>query len=258
MTSSGSGRERLARWHDRFVVEERYLSADARRHLFTTAGILMLVGAVGFAVILGGVLTDSGFHDLDAPVERWFDARVDPNVTSLMIVLAVVFGPVALPLVILVVLIGWIVAARHLWRPLLLAAGMVTGVVIALVLAPIVQHPRPPVAEMLFGADRSFSFPSGHVLGTADFLLITAYLLASRLQRSWFTTLAFTVAIVIIAAQIVSRLYLGYHWVSDTTASVALSLVIVGAVIVIDVHRTVRVPGESVRGRYSQLQHDGT
>jgi membrane-associated phospholipid phosphatase len=253
-----SKRERIARWHERFVVEERYLSPASRRRLYVLGGVLVLVGALGFSAVLIGVLTSSGVHDLDAPVEQWFDGRVDPGLTAFMVVLAITFGPVALPLVILAVLVGWIVAARHLWRPLLLAAGMLTGVIIAMTLAPIVQHPRPPVAEMLFGADHSFSFPSGHVLGTSDFLLISAYLVASRVQRTAFTITAFAIAIVAIAAQIISRLYLGYHWISDTTASITLSMVILGAVILIDVHRTVRIPGESVRGRYSQLQHHGT
>lgn len=249
---------RLAVWHEKFVVEERYLEAGDRRRLYVTAVVLMVLGAVAFTAILVGVVTQTGFERLDAPVENWFDSHVRESTTSFMIVLAVVFGPVALPIIILVVLIAWIVLARHLWRPFLLAIGMVTGVVLAQVIAPIVQHPRPPLGEMLFGPDRSFSFPSGHVLGASDFLLITAYLLASRLQRTWFTIAAFTVAAVAIAAQIVSRLYLGYHWISDTTASIALSLVIVGGIIAIDTRRTVRIAGEPVTGPASQPQRDGT
>jgi undecaprenyl-diphosphatase len=249
---------RIAAWNEKFVVEERYLPAATRRQLYVTAAVLMVVGAIAFVALLVGVLTQSGFERLDQPVEDWFDATVRESTTAFMIVLAVVFGPVALPIIILVVLIGWIVVARHLWRPFLLAIGMVTGVVLAQVIAPIVQHPRPPIGEMLFGPDRSFSFPSGHVLGTCDFLFITAYLLASRLQRTWFTVAAFSVAVVAIAAQIVSRLYLGYHWISDTTASVALSLVILGAIIAIDTHRTVRIAGEPVTGPASQPQRDGT
>jgi undecaprenyl-diphosphatase len=111
---------------------------------------------------------------------------------------------------------------------------------------------------MLFGADHSYSFPSGHVLGTSDFLLILAFLFASRIRRVWFTVPAVVVAILGIAAQVVSRLYLGYHWISDTTASIALSLVIVGTLILVDTHRTVRIPGERVVGRDSQPQEDGT
>jgi undecaprenyl-diphosphatase len=147
---------------------------------------------------------------------------------------------------------------RHLWRPILLACGMATGVIVANLLGPIVRHPRPPIDLMLFGADHTFSFPSGHVLGTSDFLLILAFLFGSRLRRPWFTALAIVIAILGIAAQVVSRLYLGYHWISDTTASIALSLLIVGTVIAVDTHRTVRIPGERVRGKDSQVQEDGT
>jgi undecaprenyl-diphosphatase len=111
---------------------------------------------------------------------------------------------------------------------------------------------------MLFGADRTFSFPSGHVLGTSDFLLVLAFLIASRRQNPRFTAAAVALAVIGILAQVASRLYLGYHWISDTTASMALSLIVVGTVIAIDTKRTVRIPGEPVRGEHSQPQIDGT
>jgi undecaprenyl-diphosphatase len=92
----------------------------------------------------------------------------------------------------------------------------------------------------------------------SDFFLITAYLLASRIRRRWFTVIATIVAITGVLAQAVSRLYLGYHWFTDVSASVALSLVIVGTIIAVDTRRTVRVAGEPIRGSHSTLQADGT
>ncbi|MDD0856883.1 phosphatase PAP2 family protein [Arthrobacter alpinus] len=175
-----------------------------------------------------------------------------------MSVLAVVFGPTALPIVVLVVIVAWTLLAKHAWRPILLAGGMITGVVLAKVIAPLVQHPRPPADLMLMGADSSYSFPSGHVLGTADFLLILAFLVASRRQNKSLTVLLFSIAAVVILAQVASRLYLGYHWISDTAASISLSLVILGAIMAIDTHRTVRVHGEHIHGKNSQAQVDGT
>jgi undecaprenyl-diphosphatase len=68
----------------------------------------------------------------------------------------------------------------------------------------------------------------------------------------------FSLAGVVILAQVASRLYLGYHWITDTTASVALALVILGVIMAIDTARTVRVRGESVHGAHSQPQVDGT
>ncbi|HEU0205748.1 MAG TPA: phosphatase PAP2 family protein [Pseudolysinimonas sp.] len=251
-------RRRATDWHAKFVVEERYVDASERRRTYIGATALIAVGLVAFLYLVVSVVTHSGFELLDRPVERWFDAQRSGSTTGFMIALAVVFGPIALPIVVLVVLVVWIIAARHVWRPFLLFTGMVTGVILAEVLAPIIKHPRPPISLMLFGADHTFSFPSGHVLGTSDFLLILVFLFASRIRRTWFTVTALAVAILGIAAQVISRLYLGYHWISDTTASIALSMVIVGTLIMIDTHRTVRTPGERVVGQHSQPQTDGT
>jgi membrane-associated phospholipid phosphatase len=257
-TTSANLRAGLSRWHERFIVEERYIDSRSRRRLYATAAVLIAVGAVAFSVLLVGVATHTGAQQLDRPVELWFNAQRSRDTTGVMIALAIVFGPVSLPIIILVVIVAWVIAARHLWRPLLLAAGMAAGVVIALNLAPIVRHPRPPIGLMLFGPDRTFSFPSGHVLGTANFLLIVAFLLASRIQRTWFTVAVFSAAILGILAQIVSRLYLGYHWITDTTASVALSMMILGCLITVDTRRTARIDGEPITGAYSRRQVEGT
>ena len=251
-------RQRFVDWHAKFVVEERYVEAPVRRRMYAGAISMVVVGLAGFLYLLVSVQTRTGFQLLDLPVERWIDAQRSGATTGFMIALAIVFGPVALPIIVALVLLVWIIVARHLWRPILLAAGMLTGVIIAVTLGPIIKHPRPPIDLMLFGSDQTFSFPSGHVLGTSDFLLILAYLFASRIRRAWFTALALVIAILGISAQVISRLYLGYHWISDTTASIALSLVIVGTLIIVDIRRTVRVPGERVVGEHSQPQEDGT
>ena len=205
-------------FHDKFVVEERYMDASARKALYITAGVLALVGAFFF----------------------------------FLIILAVVFGPVALPIIVLVVTLAWGILAKHAWRPVLLAAAMVTGVGLAQLIGHSVERTRPPVELMLFGADHTFSFPSGHVLGASDFLLVTAFLVFSRHRHPKVTVIGFIFAIIGVVLAALSRLYLGYHWVSDAVASVSLSLVVLGAVIAVDTWRTARVPGEAVTGELSK------
>ena len=258
MTQQAAVGGRWRSFHSKFVVEERYLPVATRARLYGASAILIAIGLSAFIALLVGVLTHSGFELLDSPVEKWFDSQRNSDATGFMIVVAIVFGPVAMPIIVTVVAVIWIIAAKHAWRPLLLAGGMATGVIIAQVLAPIVKHPRPPIGLMLFGPDHSYSFPSGHVLGASDFLLLLAFLLASRRQQRGFTVAAFVIAALGIGLQVASRLYLGYHWISDTTSSVALSFVVVGVVIAIDTHRTVRVKGERIEGPNSQLQVDGT
>ncbi len=245
-------------WRSKFVVEERYIPARARRGLYLASGILIVLGVIFFTIVLTSVLTGGGVHAWDHPVEHWVDSLRSPVTTAVMIVLTITFGPVVLPIIILVVTVVWLFFAKHAWRPLLLAAAMITGVIVATTLAQIVHRHRPPTELMLIGNDTTFSFPSGHVLGASDFLILTAFLIVSRNSKLWGVALGLGLAWAGVIAEMFSRMYLGYHWLTDTLASLSISMVIVGTVIAIDTRRTARVRGEEIRGSHSQLQRDRT
>ncbi len=245
-------------WRSKFVVEERFADPVVRQRLYLSSTALIVFGLIFFAIVLTGVLTHSGPADWDRPVEAWVNGQRSPATTFVMVILTITFGPVVLPIIIFVVTVVWLIFAKHAWRPLILAGAMVTGVAVATVLAQVVRRQRPPSDLMLIGTDTTFSFPSGHVLGASDFLILTAFLIASRAPKLWGVALALGLAWTGILAQMFSRMYLGYHWLTDTLASLSISMVIVGAVIAIDTRRTVRIRGESLRGTLSQPQVDGT
>ncbi|WP_255482161.1 phosphatase PAP2 family protein [Pseudarthrobacter sp. NBSH8] len=245
-------------FHDKFVVEERFMEPAARMALYRTAVVLMAVGALLFVVTLMGVLqSNTGPWGPDESIRNWLLSLRSEALTAVMIFLAVVFGPVALPVIVLVVTVVWGFAAKHAWRPIMLAAAMLTGVVISQIILAIVQRSRPPVDLMLFGADHTFSFPSGHVLGACDFLLVTTFLVFSRRENPTSAALGFVGAGIGIVLAAVSRLYLGYHWFSDALASITLSLLILGAVIALDTWRTARIPGERITGELSKADTPG-
>ncbi|MFC9917153.1 phosphatase PAP2 family protein [Agromyces binzhouensis] len=239
--SRGDDRGRWRRFHERFIVEERYLSARARRNLYIVAAALVAAGLVGFFVVLDSILESDDLSYIDAPIEAWFDSGRAAWLTTFMIVLAVAFGPIAMPIIILVTTVAWGVFAKHAWRPLLLAGGMILGVIVVQLLAPLIARDRPPADEMLFGYDPTSSFPSGHVMGVADFLFIGTYLVFSRHRRPVVTTLAFVAAAAVVLLTAACRIYLGYHWATDALGSIFLSLVVLGLVIGVDTWRTVRV-----------------
>jgi membrane-associated phospholipid phosphatase len=239
-------------FHEKFVVEERFMSVPARRNLYRVAVALMIVGALLFTTVLAGVLQQAGFSAGDEPVRSWLLTLRSEPLTTVMIILAVIFGPVGLPIIVLVVTVAWGLLAKHAWRPILLATAMLTGVVLAQVIGHIVNRHRPPVDLMLFGADPTFSFPSGHVLGACDFLLVTTFLVFSRRRNPAAAVAGFIVAGIGVFFAAVSRLYLGYHWMTDALASVSISLVILGAVMAVDTWRTARIPGEQVTGTLSK------
>jgi undecaprenyl-diphosphatase len=248
---TGKPQGRWQTFHEKFVVEERFMSVTARRNLYRTAVVLMIAGAVLFAVILAGVLQHGGISAADEPVRAWLlTLRAEPT-TIIMIILAVIFGPIGLPIIVLIVTVAWGLLAKHAWRPMLLAGAMLTGVILAQVIGHIVERHRPPIDLMLFGADSTFSFPSGHVLGACDFLLVTTYLVFSRRKNPMSAVIAFIVAGIGIFFAAVSRLYLGYHWMTDALGAFSISLVILGGVIALDTWRTARIPGEQVTGTLS-------
>jgi membrane-associated phospholipid phosphatase len=249
-TRTSQNRWRVFR--DKFVVEERFMDASARRNLYRIAVALMIVGVVLFSVVLAGVLVRDGVADADEPVRSWLLTLRSEPLTTVMIILAVIFGPVALPIIVLVATVAWGLAAKHAWRPILLAGAMLTGVILAQVVGRIVERQRPPLDLMLFGADTTFSFPSGHVLGACDFLLVTTYLVFSRRRNTGSAVIAFAVAGIGIFFAAVSRLYLGYHWTSDALGSLSLSFVVLGAVMALDTWRTARIPGERITGTLSK------
>ncbi|MEO3934440.1 phosphatase PAP2 family protein [Micrococcaceae bacterium Sec7.4] len=249
-TGKSPGRWRV--FHDKFVVEERYMSVQDRKNLYRIAIGLMIVGAVLFFMILAGVLQHGGLTAGDEPVRTWLLTLRSEPLTTFMIILAIIFGPVALPIIILVVTVAWGLLAKHAWRPMLLAGAMLTGVILAQIIGRTIGRQRPPVDLMLFGADFTFSFPSGHVLGACDFLLVTAFLIASRRQSRVAAVVAFVLAGVGIFFAAVSRLYLGYHWLTDAMASLSISFVILGGVIALDTWRTARIRGEQITGTLSK------
>ncbi|MEW1806276.1 phosphatase PAP2 family protein [Pseudarthrobacter sp. NPDC080039] len=249
---TGRGTGRWHTFHEKFVVEERYIDPADRRRLYRASIILAVVGLALFIATLVSVVQGGGLSAADAPVHNWLLTTRSAAATAFMIFLAVFFGPIALPIIVLVVILIWGFAAKHAWRPILLAAAMLTGVIVSQIILHIVQRSRPPVDQMLFGADQTFSFPSGHVLGACDFLLVGAYLIFSRRRNPRAAVFGFIGAGIGITLAITSRLYLGYHWPTDTLASFSLSLLILGGVIALDTWRTARIPGEPVTGELSK------
>ena len=89
--------------HDKFAVEERYVDAAVRKNLYVVAAVLAIVGAGVFVLALTGVLESDGLASADESARRWLLTTRSEPLTDFMIVLAVIFGPVALPIIVLVV-----------------------------------------------------------------------------------------------------------------------------------------------------------
>lgn len=251
--------DRSARPFDRlrgkFTAEVRPRTEAQRRREYVLAVALAGIGLIGFLVLLVSVLRHDGAALLDRPLQRAVES-LRPGPTPFFVVLAIVFGPVGMPIVVAITVAIWFVRADHAWRPLVLGAATLTGVGLAELIARLVQRPRPPLSQMLLEQDHTFSFPSGHLLGIANYCFVGGYLIASRREHIGASVTAILVGVGLTALMALDRVYLGYHWPTDTLASACIALVELGAVIAIDTWRTVetdRHPAPaSVKGQESR------
>jgi undecaprenyl-diphosphatase len=95
-----------------------------------------------------------------------------------------------------------------------------------------VARPRPADELMTVpGVESSFSFPSGHTIGAATLVLVSGYLIWSRHHTGLRLTIWAVASVVVVALVAVSRLYLGYHFVTDVLAAVSLALAVLGVVV---------------------------
>lgn len=75
--------------------------------------------------------------------------------------------------------------------------------------------PRPQLWKLLI-SEKSFSFPSGHALGSLVLYGFLAYILAIHYPK--YSKIIYSLAVMAIAAIGLSRLYLGVHWPTDVIA----------------------------------------
>lgn len=199
-------------------------------------GILLVVAGLWvFLAVLDGVREKDDLWDLDQPVLEWLVDRRSSGWTSVLAAITFVTGPTVLPIIVLVACVVWGLVRREWWRPLLLAGAMVASTIISLAIKGLVGRARPP-AETMFvpGAETTGSFPSGHTIGTATFLLVAGYLVCSRnptVPRLVGWSLLTVVGTSVVA---LSRLYLGYHFLTDVVAAVALAITVLGGVLIVD------------------------
>ena len=199
--------------------------------LHLTIGIVISLGA---AWLFGGVTEDVIHHDpltrVDLQVATWFRAHATPLGDAVGVFFSTIGSPVGMAVLCAIVLI--VLLYRRWWITLAgwLAAFAGAGVIDHFIKI-IIRRPRPEgAARFLHGA--SFSFPSGHALGS----LVGFGMLAYLLIEFWGPAHRHRVAVTILATLLVvaiglSRLYLVVHYLSDVIAGYAAALVWLAACI---------------------------
>lgn len=109
---------------------------------------------------------------------------------------------------------------RH-WRyaALWLAITMAGALALDVTLKDVFHRPRPPA--YFIPQPQSYSFPSGHSLGSFCFYIVLAGLLTARIRRPAARILIWVLAALLVGSIGFSRVYLGVHWPTDVIAGYA-------------------------------------
>jgi len=121
------------------------------------------------------------------------------------------FGVFVLPLLI----IGILCLFRRFWAALYFALASIASAGLVQLLKNVFDRPRPE--EILVAADLG-SFPSGHTANAATMAVVLGFIL--RRVWVWAAGLAYTILMLL------SRNYLGAHWLSDTVGGLILGVAV--------------------------------
>lgn len=177
----------------------------------------------------------SAAGERDADLIRWIEDRRTSSLTRAaeLVSLAsdtltkVIIGVALIPVCL------WLFRRWHEYA--LIVGGLVVEVCAFGLSSQLVGRERPPV-EQLDGAPTN-SFPSGHIAAATVFYVGLALVIFMRTRRPGPRLVAVLIAVVMPIGMVVSRLYLGMHYLSDAVAGMILGGVVL-AVMWRVVHRT--------------------
>jgi undecaprenyl-diphosphatase len=201
---------------------------------FVITSSLVAIG-LAFTLLVSLDIQDGiGLTTLDQPTLDWFFAHRSEWLTATMHVVTTLVSAELLLIVAAVISGIWFWRTRERWRPLLFVVSFSASIGVAWLIKLLVGRYRPLPDTMLPPLETGFSLPSIHTFGAAIFVLILGYLLYSRQRKNLWVWIVITAGATAIAG--VTRLYLGYHWLTDLVASVGFALIALAIVVTIDTY----------------------
>jgi undecaprenyl-diphosphatase len=189
----------------------------------------LLIAATALFVFgwLAEEMLEGDSRQFDAFVRTAVHQLATPGLTRLMQIFSFL-GSVAAVTAMCLVVICVSLYFRHARTAALLAITMLGVAVLDVALKHAFHRPR-PVA--FFGATpSSYSFPSGHALGSFCFYGILAAILAAHARGRGAKFCVWMAAVLLVGMIGLSRIYLGVHYPSDVMAGYCAGAVWVGAV----------------------------
>jgi phosphatidylglycerophosphatase B len=185
---------------------------------------------------LGREMLEGDTLRFDDAVRSWVHQFASPGLTRTMTFISSMGSRILLAQLFVVLLVfAWLRWRRAaIWLAITMGGALLLEITLKWV-----YHRQRPVA--FFGdLPHSYSFPSGHALTSLCFYGVLAGLLSARIKPLPWRIALWGVAVLLIIAIGLSRIYLGVHYPSDVLAGYLAATVWVTGIIVLDHVRKVR------------------
>ena len=182
--------------------------------LITTIGTVGLISCLIIIYVVAEIsdeVLDKEAFAFDKTILLWIHQFANPTLDRIMVLITHFNDPTTVTLIAIFILA--ILIWRHYYSEAkIFAIDCLGGVVLSYGLKSVFGKLRPDLWQSPI-EDLSYSYPSGHALGSTVLYGFIAYLIATRYpQFSW---LIYTGTVCLIVAIGLSRLYLGVHWPTD-------------------------------------------
>lgn len=206
------------------------------RRLLAAVGIVLLAGAAAIG-LLDGVLEKGDLAAYDPAVSATAVQLRSPVLTGVARALTF-FGSATALVPLTLLLVGGLLLMRR-WMPAAaVGAGMAASLLATLTFKNAIGRDRPPAVDVLGPESTGYAFPSGHTLNSTVFLGLVAGLLLIWLRRTWVCTVTALGCVLTAVGVGLSRVYLGYHWLTDVMAGWSIGLAVLGMVVMATVLAT--------------------
>lgn len=167
-------------------------------------------------------------------IMNWIADHRSEQMTQVFDTITHIADPVNIIIFTIILSIVWYIFKREKLRPILLTVFVSAAGLTSTILKELIKNPRPDSNFMIKPYELDYSFPSGHTLCTAAFIIFLSYLMYSRKFSAFSYLYWLLISIFVTSLVAISRLYLGYHWTTDIIASIGLTLIILCIMIFTD------------------------
>ncbi len=182
-----------------------------KKHGVWLIGYLLILGIVAW---LSTEVWEKEVFSFDRYFLLWLHQFTNPQLDRIMLFITALGDPPAV-VTVFIIAIAWLLMKRRYIDGIRLTIVSVGGVVFNQGMKLFFAKPRPELWPRLI-TETSFSFPSGHAVGSMVVYGFLGYLIAKKLHH--YKGYVYAIASALILAIGLSRLYLGVHYPTDVIA----------------------------------------